>query len=72
MEINKTCLDCKFANWDEFGENLGLCEWKFPNILLPQCLSDIRENRIYQTIGNQRLYIDCSTWEKKEESDELG
>jgi len=72
MEINKTCLDCKFAIWHKGEKDYGLCSWMFP-FPLPKWLTggDILEVHGYnekRKIYQERPHVNCPAWQEKEKT----
>jgi len=76
MEVNKTCLDCKFAVWQkgekDIQKDFGACMWLFP-INLPVWLKvfnllAIPEIQRLRPIEKKQPYLDCNAWEEKNEN----
>ena len=63
--MDKSCLDCKYANFSTFKGGEGACGWIFPSDppvwLLEYPFSTVGSNRI----NKNRPYADCLAWEGK-------
>ena len=67
MEINKSCLDCKFSDWYAPDSQWGNCQWRisapFAIWLDPQA----QFFKTHNTIKKISPYVDCPAWADKEE-----
>lgn len=67
MEIAKTCLDCKFADWNTYSEGEGSCEWKNPVPFAPEWVHENNFSLNQHKIRKNKPYAGCPTWEEKED-----
>jgi len=58
MNVEKSCLDCKFAKWRDDGLSSGYCWWEEKEPL-PACLTRKAEMVISRTC----LHVNCPAWE---------
>ena len=72
MDINKTCLDCKFALWHGGDESYGMCSWMFP-MPLPKWLAgvdilEVHNYNVKRKIYKDRPHVNCPAWKEIEKS----
>ena len=63
-ELNKSCLDCKWAKWSNpgtGGDRFGMCNYYFPKHLTPKSVEP--DYHLTISLWFDSPYENCKTWE---------